>query len=152
MATIVAFSALFVIPADDRSWKVMVPAELNRSILAMALFVKPPYPRLNILAATGLAIDFLVRSAAFPPLYQDGGTLHQGLPHLAVDVPPDGIQSPPKSPASPPVAGTGLVPRHGNQNRVVNTGFRHNPDHPRIYSAWRFRESSHDRSRPRTPL
>ena len=41
MTATFAFSALAVIAAADRNWKVTVPAELSRSILAMALFVKP---------------------------------------------------------------------------------------------------------------
>ena len=69
MAATIVFSALSVIFAADRSWKVTVPAELNRSILAMALFVMPPY-LLNIIAATGLAIDFLVRSCYAVPSSQ----------------------------------------------------------------------------------
>ena len=53
MAATFAFTALSVIPAADRNWKVTVPAELSRSILAMALFVKPPY-----------LLNFLIRSCS----------------------------------------------------------------------------------------
>ena len=57
-----------VIPAADRSWKATVPAELNRSILAMALLINPP-SLFNIIAA-GLAVDFLVSSCYALPYSQ----------------------------------------------------------------------------------
>ena len=41
MAATVAFSALSVIPAAGHNWKVTVPAALSRSILVVALSVKP---------------------------------------------------------------------------------------------------------------